>query len=571
MAECATEREVRQAMDQFLEADTTAFQLIITDETAFSALKSNNHLYAFAALKGIEEIRLRYTLSAPYIFYVDQIRKCDIPWAPADSEESFLTAMEYMAQQGADHFYIAAEPGFFERLTGNQRSLQDRLETRSPMENWRSQNDSYYCRIEYQEVSFTTNPRFYCETEEEIVEAICQCGASGNADFNLILPEQLYKTVSENSFRRLHELEAEAGLSNCSMSYISSRCLLLYANAEIHSDAVKLTTGAEANAWLTSAVAEEKENIALFCTPELYRLLIGNISPFAIGGIGMSPIFDCVAQAGIFDYGISYSEAASLIEVRVSAYYPGTKILLALQKGTESSLSGREQETLQAARDMAAQCTDSDPLARAKALHDLLCERIVYTDDESTDEDDTAIGALLNGQANCDGYADAFYLVGSLAGLNVKYQHGDSYKLGLGDIFSNVTHMWNLLEVDGNWRLVDVTWDDQEGGTVYTWFNLGEDRARRMHIWNAETSETLLPVTDLSTRPENEYLVQSQADVKDAVQRMLGAGQRSAVFIFADGTEPNRFETISTLEGAMTGAFLYSWNERMMTMTVERQ
>ena len=76
--------------------------------------------------------------------------------------------------------------------------------------------------------------------------------------------------------------------------------------------------------------------------------------------------------------------------------------------------------------------------------------------DDVLDEGDGCIGALLNGQADCDGYADAMFLVGRLAGLNVRRQYGDSANGGVSGWFT--THMWNLIELDGSWRMMDVTW-----------------------------------------------------------------------------------------------------------------
>ena len=207
---------------------------------------------------------------------------------------------------------------------------------------------------------------------------------------------------------------------------------------------------------------------------------MGKMGAIAITRDGMDPIYDLIAQAGIFDYEISSSRATGAIMIAVNAYYPGTAILRALEEGSESSLYVREQATLAAAQKLAEECRGDDPLETARRIHDALCESIVYTDDEETDEDDTAIGALLNGQANCDGYADAFYLVGTLAGLELRYQHGDSRVKGRGlaSFGEAVTHMWNLMKIDDTWRMVDVTWDDDEDlGPGYTWFNIGKDRA----------------------------------------------------------------------------------------------
>lgn len=204
-----------------------------------------------------------------------------------------------------------------------------------------------------------------------------------------------------------------------------------------------------------------------------------------------------------FQFLYTYSDGL-LIRVRVSPRYPGTRIVNAMREENWLDLNHRERETLSAALDLAEACRRDDPLETALLIHDALCKRIVYTDDDSTDEDDNAIGALLDGRANCDGYADAFYLAGTLAGLEVRYQHGNSRQQEADRSSGDVSHMWNLIRIDGTWRMVDVTWDDQESRTVHNWFNIGADRARQTHEWDEENSPPLLEKTDPAGRPADD-------------------------------------------------------------------
>ena len=567
VAECASEAEVETAVEQFFTEGATAFQLLVSDKTLFETLNGSSMIAAMAAKNGAESIRLRYTLGEPTVYYIDQIKKFSVPYARCDSEDSFLQGLEYMHEQKASHFYLVLDPAFYTALNEN-RELKSRLEACSQMAEWRDRADRSSRCIEFTQVRWSEDPRIFCESEDDVVEAIRQMGASGLKAFNLILTKDLYDAVYEGFFKRLHELEADGGMSDSGMKYNWNTHVLMYENAVIHSDAVKLSTAAEANAYLADCVAQNKRDIAIFCTPELYKLLIGQISPFALGRVGMSPIIDAIAQAGIFDYKFYYSASSSLIELKECVYYPGTNIVNALRNGDTGGLSARERETLEAAQKLAAMCAAPDPLTTARQIHDAICERVIYVDDESTSEDDTAIGAILNGQANCDGYSDAFYLIGTIAGLDVRYQHGDSYSKGMGDIFSDVTHMWNLLEIDGTWRLVDVTWDDQESGTVYTWFNIGEDRAKRMHVWNAETAVQLLPVTDLASRPDNEYLVSTEKDMQEAVKDAVSKGYTRLILI---GEDPESFSlsaVLNALRGSVNGSFTYEFNDHMLSMTV---
>lgn len=62
-------------------------------------------------------------------------------------------------------------------------------------------------------------------------------------------------------------------------------------------------------------------------------------------------------------------------------------------------------------------------------------------------------GVLLLGKAVCSGYSQAYYLMASAAGLKVKVVDG---------IANGRAHVWNLVQIDGEWLVVDTTWNDSE-------------------------------------------------------------------------------------------------------------
>ena len=234
-----------------------------------------------------------------------------------------------------------------------------------------------------------------------------------------------------------------------------------------------------------------------------------------------------------------------------------------------SELSARERATYQAALRMAQDCQRGTPLETARAIHDTLCRHIVYTVDESTEEDDTAIGAILNGQANCDGYTDAFYLVGTLAGLTVRHQFGNVYEYDTSYGYSD-SHLWNLLYLDGSWRVVDVTWDDQKDGEPrYLWFNIGYDRITRTHFWNESCSPSIISRTPAYGRPENEYSVR---DVNDAMSVIASAARQypdNLVFCFDTPITKAGCQPLIDAFMQYTGSGCTYWFEdRMQTLTL---
>lgn len=91
---------------------------------------------------------------------------------------------------------------------------------------------------------------------------------------------------------------------------------------------------------------------------------------------------------------------------------------------------------------------------------------------ESTDDwsNSTAYSCIINGEAQCAGYADAFLQTAKACGLEARYVY-------------NTTHAWNLVKIEGDWYHVDVTWEDPIGSNSY-----GFSKLRNKYI-NLEDSQ----------------------------------------------------------------------------------
>ena len=92
----------------------------------------------------------------------------------------------------------------------------------------------------------------------------------------------------------------------------------------------------------------------------------------------------------------------------------------------------------------------------------------------------SCVGALLHGRCVCDGYADTFMLLGTMCGLDVRMQIGTT-PTGEELMAETGNHAWNMVRVDGEWRMADVTWDD--GSASHDYFNLSRSAAPDSHIW----------------------------------------------------------------------------------------
>lgn len=111
--------------------------------------------------------------------------------------------------------------------------------------------------------------------------------------------------------------------------------------------------------------------------------------------------------------------------------------------------------------------TGSTRYLKLKSIHDSIAGSVTY-DTNATHAYD-AYGALIDGKAVCEGYAEAFKLLCDrenipcvlIAGTGVTTEGSEP-------------HMWDYVQMeDGNWYAVDVTWDDQVTVTYDDFFLTG--------------------------------------------------------------------------------------------------
>ena len=211
-------------------------------------------------------------------------------------------------------------------------------------------------------------------------------------------------------------------------------------------------------------------------------------------------------------------------------YYPGMRIYHAVDVGDAADLTDDELAAAQIACDVAAEALEQseDTFNLMLYLHNWLCENVTY---EAMPEDYDemprvcgAVGALVDGRANCQGYADAFRLLGLLCGLEVRKQEGfDSDGGG---------HDWNVVCIEGDWFIVDVTWDDVDDSDTwnYAYLNAGTDVNN--YTWNAgaaaaDVCSITYPRMWFYTRTGREY-----SDVADMARAAYFARRDDGVEVF---------------------------------------
>lgn len=262
-------------------------------------------------------------------------------------------------------------------------------------------------------------------------------------------------------------------------------CLMLLtvpaAHAAESSDSTYHCTSLYEFKYQFSALAQDMlTEYTIICSEELFAQLTAD--DFAL-------LHDIEYNNGMLKRDLKYNTSTRRLIYSDILYYPGFKVVAASRSGLFEKLSIDETELYDLAMQLVteAEAATSDTLSLEKYLHDLITRRTVYYSTDSTEPErkDTALGALVDGLADCDGYADAFYLLGNLAGFNVRYVRGLT-----PNSENNSHHLWNAVHLNGEWYAMDVTWDDFESdgyndcSPFYAFFNIGADRLSLSHSWN---------------------------------------------------------------------------------------
>ena len=189
------------------------------------------------------------------------------------------------------------------------------------------------------------------------------------------------------------------------------------------------------------------------------------------------------------------TEGTDTYAIYILREYPGTNVANAYLRGDLSTLTDDEKKIYDAAIPIVnAAKKISKPLERERYLHDVICARATYFD--SPDKLDmpnflTAAGVFLDGKANCQGYSDAFYMLGRMCGFNVGRVLG---------YLNGGLHVWNTIEFDGRIYSVDLYDSDTAiaGNKIisYVYFNAPTEISRAEHIYDWHVAPEFQRVVD---------------------------------------------------------------------------
>lgn len=123
-----------------------------------------------------------------------------------------------------------------------------------------------------------------------------------------------------------------------------------------------------------------------------------------------------------------------------------------------------------------SQTAGMDEFQTLKFFHDYIILNCSY--DANSQNYSNAYGVFVDGKAVCEGYSRAFKYLCDKVGIPCELVIGNT----------DIEHMWNLVEINGNWYHIDVTWDDpknKDGDYIsYSYFNLSDEQIFVDHTVN---------------------------------------------------------------------------------------
>lgn len=170
-------------------------------------------------------------------------------------------------------------------------------------------------------------------------------------------------------------------------------------------------------------------------------------------------------------------------------------------------------------------------------IHDYIALNCSYVE---TGEEylETVYGCLVNGSANCEGYAKTFkYLCDKL---------DIPCMVTVGVTSDGVNHAWNQVQINGEWYNVDVTWDDTEDelGVNHVYF-LNPDADFVDH----RADVAFMPVFECLSDTQNFYhkkdlLITIQDDAERILTRELADINGAMELKFADKHSYSEFKNV---------------------------
>ncbi|MBO5935520.1 MAG: hypothetical protein J6Q94_08540 [Clostridia bacterium] len=181
----------------------------------------------------------------------------------------------------------------------------------------------------------------------------------------------------------------------------------------------------------------------------------------------------------------------------------------------------------------------SDDYSTELAIHDYIVKNCTYT--ENAENASNAYGCLIDGEAVCSGYSRATMLLLNKAGI-------ESVLVGGTGITSDnevISHMWNIVWIDGSPYHLDVTWDDpgNANNTIsHIFFNVTTEQISTDHKDISSAVECTATDANFFVKENTIYYEYNKTVLHDIMNNLctnINNGVNYSEFIFVDSDAYN--------------------------------
>ena len=229
------------------------------------------------------------------------------------------------------------------------------------------------------------------------------------------------------------------------------------------------------------STSDEFDKYVDYCRNRQYHFIVMHLSS---ADLRLEPASFVDRYAFRFADSTWQEDAAGGVDVLYKVtYFSGERIAYAYLTGDLSDLSEEESKVYGIALKWLSeniQPWDTDFDKEVKII-EYICAQSAYSNKNFTTEYlqnlTDPYGLLVEGKANCQGYADTFEMLSEMCGM-------DCIKI-VGQTVG--THMWNMIRLDGTWCMVDPTFADSTHSNkvvAYEYINTPKSIFSIDHTWD---------------------------------------------------------------------------------------
>ncbi len=162
------------------------------------------------------------------------------------------------------------------------------------------------------------------------------------------------------------------------------------------------------------------------------------------------------------------------------------------------------------------------------AINDYILDNCSYAIGDGSPLASTAYGALVNGQAFCDGYAYAAKELLDRSYIESCIVYGTA---------NDAEHVWNMVQIDGNYYHLDVMWNDADLGfdcniRFHGYFNMSDSEILKDHSFDNEKGILPEAKTGSNYYKQIDCYTESLENVEDIfVDALIAAAEKGNEYI----------------------------------------